>query len=51
MLSDRSPKSTKEVAKKLEGAQLRDEQTVRSVFFFFRLKCDFLKEDKRTAVV
>jgi len=28
MLSDRSPKSTKEVAKKLEGAQLHDEQTV-----------------------
>lgn len=27
MLSDRSPKSTKEVAKKLEGAQLGDEQT------------------------
>lgn len=28
MLSARSPKSTKEVAKKLEDAQLRDEQTV-----------------------
>ena len=29
MLSDRSPKSTKEVTKKLEDAQLREEQTVR----------------------
>jgi len=32
MLSARSPKSTKEVAKKLEDAQLRDEQTVRKSF-------------------
>jgi len=35
MLSARSPKSTKEVAKKLEDAQLRDEQSVRRLLFSF----------------
>ena len=37
MLSNRSPKSTKEVAKKLEDAQLRDEQTVRKLLCTFNV--------------
>jgi len=50
MLSDRSPKSTKDVAKKLEGAQLRDEQNVRAFVSFFRVSICFVVGECRTGL-